>query len=92
MALDISRFAKAFFEEAKEHVGSLETLLIAVDIRAPDEEALNAIFRAVHSVKGGAAAFGHRHLAEFTHEFESILDRVRKRKLALTKPMVDVFL
>ena len=92
MALDISRFAKAFFEEAQEHVASLETLLIAVDIRAPDEEALNAIFRAVHSVKGGAAAFGHRHLAEFTHDFESILDRVRKRKLALTKPMVDVFL
>ena len=92
MALDISRFAKAFFEEAQEHVASLEALLIAVDIRAPDEEALNAIFRAVHSVKGGAAAFGHRHLAEFTHDFESILDRVRKRKLALSKPMVDVFL
>ncbi|MCY7387870.1 MAG: chemotaxis protein CheW [Burkholderiales bacterium] len=92
MALDISRFAKAFFEEAQEHVGSLETFLISVDIRAPDDEALNAIFRAVHSVKGGAAAFGHMHLAEFTHDFESILDRVRKRKLALTKPMVDVFL
>lgn len=92
MALDISRFAKAFFEEAQEHVGSLEALLIAVDIHAPNEEALNAIFRAVHSVKGGAAAFGHRHLADFTHDFESILDRVRKRKLALTKPMVDVFL
>ena len=92
MALDISRFAKAFFEEAQEHVASLETLLIAVDIHSPDDQALNAIFRAVHSVKGGAAAFGHRHLAEFTHDFESILDRVRKRNLALTKPMVDVFL
>ena len=92
MALDISRFAKAFFEEAEEHVASLEALLVAVDIRAPNEESLNAIFRAVHSVKGGAAAFGHRHLAEFTHDFESILDRVRKGKLALTKPMVNVFL
>ncbi len=92
MALDISRFAKAFFEEAEEHVASLEALLVAVDIRSPNEESLNAIFRAVHSVKGGAAAFGHRHLAEFTHDFESILDRVRKGKLALTKPMVNVFL
>lgn len=92
MALDISRFAKAFFEEAQEHVASLEALLVAVDIRSPNEESLNAIFRAVHSVKGGAAAFGHRHLAEFTHDFESILDRVRKGKLALTKPMVNVFL
>ena len=92
MALDISRFAKAFYEEAQEHVSSLETLLITVDIHAPNDEALNAIFRAVHSVKGGAAAFGHRHLAEFTHDFESILDRVRKRKIVLTKPMVDIFL
>ena len=92
MALDISRFAKAFFEEAQEHIASLEKLLVAVDIRAPDDETLNAIFRAVHSVKGGAAAFGHRHLTEFTHDFETILDRVRKHQLALTKPMVDVFL
>ena len=92
MALDLSRFAKAFFEEAHEHVAALEALLVAVDIDAPDDETLNAIFRAVHSVKGGAAAFGHRDLAEFTHDFESILDRVRKRHLALTKPMVDIFL
>lgn len=92
MALDISRFAKAFFEEAREHIASLETLLIAVNIRAPDPEALNAIFRAVHSVKGGAAAFGHRDLAAFTHDFESILDRIRKQLLPLTKPMVDLFL
>ena len=78
MALDLSRFAKAFFEEAHEHVAALEALLVAVDVDAPDDETLNAIFRAVHSVKGGAAAFGHRDLAEFTHDFESILDRVRK--------------
>ena len=92
MALDISRFAKAFFEEAQEHIASLEKLLVATDVRAPDDESLNAIFRAVHSVKGGAAAFGHRHLTDFTHDFETILDRVRKHQLALTKPMVDVFL
>jgi two-component system chemotaxis sensor kinase CheA len=92
MALDLSRFAKAFFEEAQEHISALETLLVAVNLRAPDAEALNAIFRAVHSVKGGAAAFGHKALSEFTHDFETILDRVRKGKLTLTKPMVNIFL
>ena len=92
MALDLSRFAKAFFEEAHEHMSALETLLVAIDLRAPDSEALNAIFRAVHSVKGGAAAFGHKALSEFTHDFESILDRVRKGQLALTKPRVNTFL
>jgi len=92
MALDLSRFAKAFFEEAQEHISALESLLVAVNLRAPDPEALNAIFRAVHSVKGGAAAFGHMALSEFAHDFESILDRVRKGKLTLTKPMVNIFL
>ena len=92
MALDLSRFAKAFFEEAQEHISALESLLVAVNLRAPDAEALNAIFRAVHSVKGGAAAFGHMALSEFTHDFESILDRVRKGKMSLTKPMVNIFL
>ncbi|MBL8522379.1 MAG: Hpt domain-containing protein, partial [Betaproteobacteria bacterium] len=92
MALDLSRFAKAFFEEAQEHISALESLLVAVNLRSPDPEALNAIFRAVHSVKGGAAAFGHMALSEFTHDFESILDRVRKGKLTLTKPMVNTFL
>jgi len=92
MALDLSRFAKAFFEEAQEHISALESLLVAVNLRAPDAEALNAIFRAVHSVKGGAAAFGHMALSEFTHDFETILDRVRKGKMSLTKPMVNIFL
>ena len=92
MALDLSRFAKAFFEEAQEHVSALETLLVALNLRTPDSESLNAIFRAVHSVKGGAAAFGHKALAEFTHDFESILDRVRKGQLALTRPQVNTYL
>ncbi|HEX4858596.1 MAG TPA: chemotaxis protein CheW [Usitatibacteraceae bacterium] len=92
MALDLSRFAKAFFEEAHEHVGALESLLLNIDIARPDHEALNAIFRAVHSIKGGAAAFGHKALAEFTHDFESILDRVRKGTLVLNKARVDAFL
>jgi two-component system chemotaxis sensor kinase CheA len=92
MALDLTRFAKAFFEEAAEHIAALENLLLTVNLARPDPEALNAIFRAVHSIKGGAAAFGHSALAEFTHEFESILDRVRKHTLALDKPKVDSFL
>ncbi len=92
MALDLSRFAKAFYEEAAEHLAALENLLMTVDLARPDAEALNAIFRAVHSIKGGAAAFGHQSLSEFTHEFESILDRVRKGTLPLNKPRVDAFL
>lgn len=92
MALDLSRFAKAFFEEAREHLSALESLLISTNLASPEAESLNAIFRAVHSVKGGAAAFGHKALAEFTHDFETILDRIRKGTLPLTRSMVNTFL
>ena len=92
MALDLSRFAHAFLEEALEHVAAMESLLIAINPNAPEEESLHGIFRAVHSIKGGAGAFGHAPLADFTHEFESILDRVRKGRIALTRSMVGIFL
>ena len=51
---------------------------------APDEEDLNAIFRAAHSIKGGAGTFGLTDLTEVTHVLESLLDRIRKGAMALT--------
>jgi len=92
MAIDLSQFAGAFQEEALEHAATMESLLLAASTQTPDEESLNAIFRAAHSIKGGAGAFGYRGLTAFTHDLESLLDRVRKGELALTKPMVEVFL
>jgi two-component system chemotaxis sensor kinase CheA len=92
MAIDLSRFAPAFYEEAGDHVATMESLLIALALDDPDAETLNAIFRAAHSIKGGAGAFGQAALGDFTHELESAFDRVRKGELKLTKPLVGVFL
>lgn len=92
MAIDMSQFHQVFFEETDEHLATMESLLLAVDIGAPDQEELNAIFRAAHSIKGGSATFGFSDLAELTHVLENLLDRVRKGMLALTAEMVDAFL
>ena len=89
MAIDLGVFAKAFYEEAQEHLSSMEAILVAAD---HGDEALNALFRAAHSVKGGAAAFGHAELTGFTHELESILDPIRKRTRALDPALVTVLL
>src|SRR5215468_1272751 len=70
----------------------MESLLVAIDAGRCDDETMNALFRAAHSIKGGAAAFGHTQLADFTHGLETILDRVRKREAALHKAMIDVIL
>ncbi len=92
MALDLSRFATAFFEESLEHLSGMERLLLGLDLLRPDAEALNAIFRAAHSVKGGAGIFGFQDLADLTHVLESLLDRVRKGELKPTKRLVDLVL
>lgn len=88
----MSQFHQAFFEEAAELLTEKERRLLQLDVEAPDPEQLNAIFRAAHSIKGGAATFGFGDIADLTHALESSLDQVRTGKMALTRDMVDTFL
>lgn len=92
MSIDMSQFYQVFFDEAQEHLGNLEQLLLDIDLHDPDPEDLNAIFRAAHSIKGSAGTFGFQDLAEVTHVMETLLDRVRKNEIRLTEDMVDAFL
>lgn len=92
MAIDMSQFYQVFFEESAEHLTSMESLLLDLDIERPDMEQLNAIFRAAHSIKGSAGTFGFSDLAETTHVLENLLDRIRKQELSLRPEMVDAFL
>ena len=90
--IDLSQFFQVFFEEAGENLEQMEQMLLALDIEAADDEALNAIFRCAHSVKGGAATFGFTDVAELTHQMETLLDKLRRHELQITAAMVDVLL
>ena len=90
--IDLTQFYQVFFEEAGENLESMEQMLLNLDIERADEEELNAIFRCAHSVKGGAATFGFADVAELTHQMETLLDKLRRRELTPTTPMVDVLL
>ncbi|MBI3529287.1 MAG: chemotaxis protein CheA [Betaproteobacteria bacterium] len=92
MSTDMSQFYQIFFEEAAELLAEKENLLLGLDLDAPDSEQLNAIFRAAHSIKGGASTFGFTDMTEVTHVLESLLDRIRKGEMKLTGLMVDAFL
>ncbi|MGF6779498.1 chemotaxis protein CheA [Paraburkholderia sp. GAS334] len=92
MTLDITQFYQTFFDEADELLAQMEQLLLNLDIGHPDPEDLAAIFRAAHSIKGGAATFGFTALTETTHILESLLDRARNNELVLRKDMIDTFL
>ncbi|WP_341911642.1 chemotaxis protein CheA [Polaromonas sp. YR568] len=90
--MDITQFYQAFFEEADELLAEMELLLLGLDLEAPDSEHLNAIFRAAHSIKGGAATFGFLALTETTHLLENLFDRARHGELKLNTRLMDAFL
>lgn len=91
--VDLSQFYDTFFDEADELLADMERLLLELDIDDPDGDMLNAIFRAAHSIKGGAATFGcFGHLADTTHLLENLLDFIRDGEMALRQDLIDLFL
>ena len=83
---------QTFFQECEEQLAELESGLMAMDAGQVDTDTINAVFRAVHSIKGGAGAFGLEELVRFAHVFETALDEVRAGRLALTNEMLAVML
>ena len=92
MAAELDQFLGVFLDEAEEHLATVETLLLGLESQQPDAEDQNAIFRAAHSIKGGAATFGLPEVAELTHEVESLLDEVRHGDRALDATLFDLVL
>lgn len=86
-----------FFEEAREHVASLEGDLIQLEYAADsgdkvDADLVNRIFRSAHTIKGGAGSVGFTDLSGFTHTLENVLDRVREQSLGVTNDLISVLL
>ena len=92
MSMDISDFYQTFFDEADELLADMEQHLLGLDPQEPDSEQLNAIFRAAHSIKGGAGTFGFRVLQETTHILENILDGARRGEMQLSTDIINLFL
>ena len=91
--VDLSQFFDTFFDEADELLNDMEQLLLSLDIEDPDIDQLNGIFRAAHSIKGGAGTFGcFGMLADTTHLLENLLDYIRRGEMGLRKDMIDLFL
>ncbi len=90
--IDLSQFYQVFFEEAGENLDRMEKLLLDLNVEAADDEEMNGIFRCAHSIKGGAATFGFKDVAELTHQMETLLDKLRRHELSPTAAMVDVLL
>ncbi|MCG7625412.1 chemotaxis protein CheA [Epibacterium sp. Ofav1-8] len=81
-----------FFEECEELLEAMDEGLTAIEGGDHDPEVVNAVFRAVHSIKGGAGAFGLDELVAFAHKFETVFDEVRSNKLQLDTKLIQLLL
>lgn len=79
-----------FFEECEELLEAMDEGLTAIEGGDQDPETVNAVFRAVHSIKGGAGAFGLEELVAFAHKFETVFDDVRSNKLELDTKLIQL--
>ena len=89
---ELEEIKATFFQECDELLGDLESGLLAMQDGVSDAETVNAVFRAVHSIKGGAGAFGLDPLVRYAHVFETLLDGVRAGKIAAISDLVRVLL
>ena len=91
-AVDLTQFHKTFFEESLEGLDAMEAALLALDSGSTDTELVHTIFRAAHSIKGGAATFGFTDVAAFTHVAESLLEEVRSERRAVEAELIELLL
>lgn len=92
MSIDISQFQEIFIEESYESLDVMEAGLLTLDVGEPDSEVINNIFRAAHSIKGGAGTFGFEEIAAFTHVQESLLEAVRSKSRGVSAELIDTLL
>ena len=83
---------QTFFQECEELLQDAEQGLLAMEAGDADSETINAVFRAVHSVKGGAGAFGLEDLIRFAHVFETVMDELRSGKMELNDDVAKTLL
>jgi two-component system chemotaxis sensor kinase CheA len=88
----LDQLKETFFEECSEALQQIEIGLTDLREGGAQADTINAVFRSVHSVKGGAGIFGFENLVGFAHVFETVLDAMRSGKLGVSHEIVDLLL
>jgi two-component system chemotaxis sensor kinase CheA len=83
---------QVYFQECEELLLAMEEGLSEMEAGEADPETINAVFRAVHSIKGSGGAFGYEALVTFAHKFESVLDDLRSGRVEPRPDLMKVLL
>lgn len=89
---DLKEFGAIYRQEAEERLAEIEETVLELEENPEDHEAINRLFRAVHTIKGSGSMFGFNEIADFSHHLETALDKVRNGTLAITKGLIDLIL
>lgn len=88
--MDVSQYLEIFIDETKEHLESLNTQVLELEKDPHNNETINEIFRAAHSLKGMAGTMGYKRMQRLTHDMENAFSEVRSGKLEVTADMIDI--
>jgi two-component system chemotaxis sensor kinase CheA len=92
MSIDMEQFKSTFIEESLEGLQTMESVLLEMHPGETESDAIDNIFRAAHSIKGGSATFGFDDIANFTHVVETLLDEIRNGQREVTQESIRLFL
>ena len=88
--MELSQYGELFLSESREHVSAINQHLLALEKDAGSREAVDRLFRSVHTIKGMSATMGYKAVADLTHEMENLLDRIRQGLVRPTGELLDL--
>lgn len=90
--MDMTKYKELFISESREHLLSMNEVIVLLEKDANDKEKIDSLFRFAHSIKGMAASMGYSDISELAHKLEDLMDRVRKGVLAFDAGVADLLL
>lgn len=88
--MDVSQYLEIFIDETKEHLQSLNTQILNLEQDSENEDTINEIFRAAHSLKGMAGTMGYKRMQLLTHDMENVFSEVRNGNIKVKANMIDI--
>jgi len=88
--MDVSQYLDIFIDETKEHIQNLNDHLLILEKEPDNEDTINEIFRAAHSLKGMAGTMGFTHMQRLTHDMENVFSEIRSGNMTVQSNLVDI--
>ncbi|MGN0513528.1 MAG: chemotaxis protein CheW [Lachnospiraceae bacterium] len=88
--MDVSQYLEIFIDESKEHLQSLSDQLMILEKEPENQDTINEIFRAAHTLKGMAGTMGYKRMQNLTHNMENVLSEIRNGKMKVSSGLADV--